>query len=53
MPDDAQQLVTLVMEGADEHHGHVMARALVEKLDRFLTTFWSAPLRVDKIRPLL
>jgi hypothetical protein len=27
------------MEGADEHHGHVMARALVDKFDRFLTTF--------------
>lgn len=40
MPSDIQtELVTLVIEGADEHHGHVMARALVDKLDRFLTTF--------------
>lgn len=33
------RLVTLIMEGADEHHGHVMARALVDKFDRFLNTF--------------
>jgi len=40
VPKEAQpKLVTLVMEGADEHHGHVMARALVDKLDRFLSTF--------------
>ena len=34
-----RRLVTLVMDGADEHHGHVTARALVDKLDRFLRTF--------------
>ncbi len=40
MPDDVPpELVTLVMDGADEHHGHVMARALTDKLDRFLNTF--------------
>jgi hypothetical protein len=41
VPEDAgaQQLVTLVMGGADEHHGHVMAHALVEKMDRFLIVF--------------
>jgi hypothetical protein len=38
--DDAgRKLVTLTMAGADEHQGHVMARALVEKLDKFLKTF--------------
>ena len=36
MPKD---LVTLRLDGAPEHRGHVMARALVDKLDKFLKTF--------------
>lgn len=38
---DARKLVTLRLDGADEHQGHVMAHALKEKLDQFLKTFGS------------
>ena len=34
-----KDLVTLKLDGAPEHRGHVMARALAEKLDHFLKTF--------------
>lgn len=36
-----RRLVTLTLDGVEEHHGHVMARALSEKLDKFLKTFAS------------
>ena len=39
--DDAQRRITLRLDGVDEHHGHVMARALTDKLDKFLKTFAS------------
>jgi hypothetical protein len=41
MPDDDQPegVVTLRLEGADEHRGHIMAHALAQKLTQFLNVF--------------
>lgn len=35
----AQNVVTLRLDGVDEHHGHVMAHALAQKLSTFLSVF--------------
>lgn len=35
----AKNEVRLRLDGAPEHRGHVLAQALVQKIDRFLKTF--------------